>query len=66
MVITDSRFICLSKLKQNFLLVKIKSLQEHLLLKQVFVLIRLVWLLLSKNPIRAESVGSKLKSPNIK
>ena len=66
MVITDSRFICLSKLKQNFLLVKIKSLQEHLLLKQVFVLIRLVWLLLSKNTIRAESVGSKLKSPNIK
>ena len=31
-------------------------MQEHLLLKQGFVLIRLVWLLLSKNPISAESI----------
>ena len=41
-------------------------MQEPLPLKQVFILIKLVRLLLSRNPIRAESVGSKLKSPNIK
>ena len=41
-------------------------MQEPILLKQVFVLIKLVRLLLSKNLIRLESVGSKLKSPNIK
>ena len=53
-------------LKENFLLVKIKSVQEPLPLKQVFVLIKLVRLLLSKNTIRAEEVGSKLKSTYFK
>ena len=48
------------------MLVKIKSMQEQLLLKQVVVFIKLVRLLLSKNPIRAESVDSMLKSPNTK
>ena len=52
--------------KENFLLVKIKSVQEPLPLKQVFVLIKLVRLLLSKNTIRAEEVGSKLKSTYFK
>ena len=41
-------------------------MQEPLPLRQVFVLIKLVRLLLFKNPIRVELVGSKLKSPNIK
>ena len=41
-------------------------MQEPLPLKQVFVLIKLVRLLLAKNPISVKSVGSKLTSPNIK
>ena len=45
------------KLKENFLVVKIKSMQELSPLKQVFVLIKLVRLLLSRNPIRTESFG---------
>ena len=46
-------------LKENFLLVKIKSMQEPLPLKQVFVLIKLITPLLLRNPL----VGSKLKHP---
>ena len=48
----------------KFLLVKIKLCKNPV--KPVFVLIKLVMLLLSKKIIGAESVGSKLKSPNIK
>ena len=50
-------------LTENFLLVKSKYMPELLPLKKLFVLIKSGRQLLSKKPVRAESVGSSWNHP---